>query len=113
MPRMGGRHHYLVKPIQLNFERKITKVRIRANIRPSQFLAQQHARKLLSEGHNHNKCHQGKVGRGTKTSDFRCVPTRGSTGVSPYQLSALYLNAKRIESSETAFKLFSPKRQPN
>ena len=45
MPRMRWRHHDLIKPIELNFERKITKARISTNIFPSQFLAQQHAKK--------------------------------------------------------------------
>jgi len=42
---MRWRHHDLIKPIELNFERKITKARISTNIFPSQFLAQQHAKK--------------------------------------------------------------------
>jgi len=55
MPRMRWRHHDLIKPIQLNFERKITKARISTNIFPSQFLAQQHPKKLQLEGGKHNK----------------------------------------------------------
>jgi len=55
MPRMRWRHHDLIKPIQLNFERKITKARISTNIFPSQFLAQQHPKKLQLEGDKHNK----------------------------------------------------------
>ena len=55
MPRMRWRHHDLIKPIELNFERKITKARISTNIFPSQFLAPQHARKLQLEGDKHNK----------------------------------------------------------
>jgi len=52
---MRWRHHDLIKPIELNFERKITKARISTNIFPSQFLAQQHAQKLHLEGDKHNK----------------------------------------------------------
>src|SRR6516164_5445446 len=55
MARMRWRHHDLIKPIELNFERKITKARISTNIFPSQFLAQQHAKKLQLEGDEHNK----------------------------------------------------------
>src|SRR6516162_7175801 len=55
MPRMGWRHHDLIKPVELNLERKITKARIGTNIFPSQFLAQQHAKKLQLEGDKHNK----------------------------------------------------------
>src|SRR4029077_14973639 len=55
MPRMRWRHHDLIKTIELNFEREITKARISTNIFPSQFLAQQHAKKLQLEGDKHNK----------------------------------------------------------
>lgn len=55
MPRMGWRHHDLIKPIELNFEREITKARISANIFPSQFLAQQHAEKLLQ------RCNKSRI----------------------------------------------------
>jgi hypothetical protein len=60
---MGWRHHDLIKPIELNFERKITKARISANIFPSQFLAEQHAQKLQLEGAVTNREVSGRRNR--------------------------------------------------
>ena len=63
MPRVGWRHHDLIKPIELNFERKIMKARISANIFPSQFLAEQHAQKLQLEGAVTNREVSGRRNR--------------------------------------------------
>ena len=70
MPRMRWRHHDLIKPIELNLERKITKARISTNIFPSQFLAQQHAKKLQLEGDKHNNGRLGHV-----------LPVRGAMSI--------------------------------
>jgi len=42
VPRMGRRHDDLIKPIELDFERKIVKVRISAYVFPGQFFSDNH-----------------------------------------------------------------------